>query len=122
LITVGTIWYGLFRAIWAFHVFVYPEHVLADFWGRGISLSSFVLSFIMLFAVAPGALCAGLAATNCLAWLIRPARRAFDAEAAAHAGTGFRESTRLLLLCAAVAISVGLLIGLVAAYSLKSLR
>lgn len=119
---VGATWYGLFRVVWAFHVHFYPQHELRDFWGSGISFRSFVPSFLIVFALAPGALCTGLAITNGLAWLVRPARRAFDAESAGHAGTGFRESTRILLLCAAWSVSVGFVIALAAAYSLKSLR
>ena len=100
----------------------YPQHELGDFWGDGISFASFAPSFLMVLAVATGALCAGLAITNCIAWLLRPARRAFDAEAAAHPGTGFRESTRLLFLCAAWALAVGLVVALVAACFLRNLR
>jgi hypothetical protein len=121
-IAVGVTWYGLFRVVWAFHLHFYPQHELRDFWGSGISFSSFVPSFLMVFAIAPGALCTGLAAANCVAWLVRPARRTFDAESVGHAGTGFRESTRILFLCAAWAVSVSLFIALVAAYFLRSLR
>ena len=122
LVAVGVTWYGLFRVAWAFHLLFYPQHELRDFWGSGISFSSFVPSFLMVFAVAPGALCTGLAVANCVAWLVRPARRTFDAESISHRGTGFRESTRLLVMCAAWTVSVGLFIALVAAYFLRSLR
>jgi ABC-type sugar transport system permease subunit len=122
LVTVGAAWYGLFRIVWAFHVRFYPQHELRDFWGSGISFSSFVPSFLMVFAIAPGALCAGLAAANSVARLVRPARRTFDAESVGYPETGFRKSTRLLLLCAVCAVSLGLVIALVAAYLLRSLR
>src|SRR5262249_6076458 len=100
LVAVGVTWYGLFRVAWAFHLLFYPEHELHDFWGSGITFSSFVPSLLMVFAIVPGALCTGLAAANCVAWLVRPARRTFDAEWVGHAGTGFCESTRLLFWCA----------------------
>jgi ABC-type sugar transport system permease subunit len=122
LVAVAVTWYGLFRVAWAFHLLFYPQHELRDFWGSGISFSSFVPSFLMVFAVAPGALCTGLAAANCVAWLVRPARRTFDAESVGHPGTGFWESTRLLFLCAAWAVPLGLVIALVAACFLRSLR
>lgn len=121
-IAVGAIWYGLFRVVWAFHLHWYPRHDLHDFWGRGISFSSFVPSFLMVFALAPGALCAGLAIANCIAWLVRPARRTFEAESAGHAGTGFRAATAILFRWAAWALSVGFIIALVAASLLRSLR
>jgi hypothetical protein len=59
-------WYGLFRLVWAFHVAVYPEHSLQDFWREGTSFSSFVPSFLMVFAVAPGAMCLGFVMANCV--------------------------------------------------------
>jgi len=120
IVAAGT-WYGLFRVTWAFHLLFHPQHELREFWGSGIRFSSFVPNFLMVFAIAPGALCTGLAVANCIAWLVRPARRALDAESAGHVGTGFRESTRLLLLCAAWAVSAGLVVALAAAYFLRSL-
>ena len=119
---IGATWYGLFRIVWVFHLRFYPQHELRDFWGSGISFSSFVPSFLMVFAIAPGALCTGLAVANCVAWLVRPARRTFKAESVGHAGTGFEESTRILFLCAVCSVAVGFMIALVAAYLLKSLR
>lgn len=122
VIAVALMWYGLFRAVWAFHLLFYPQHQLRDFWGSGISFSSFLLSFIMVFVLAPGALCTGLAVANCVAWLVRPARRNLNAESVGHPGTGFRESTRLLFFCAAWMVSVGLIVALTAGYFLRSLR
>src|ERR1043166_8369997 len=69
-VATGATWYGLFRVVWAFHLQFYPQHELRDFWAKGISFSSFVPSFLMVFALVPGAVCAGLAITNCLAWLV----------------------------------------------------
>ena len=76
----------------------------------------------MVFALAPGALCVGLASSNCLAWLIRPARRTFAAEAINHPGAGFRESAGVLFRLAAWALALGFTVALLAAYFLKSLR
>ena len=47
-------------AVWAFHGHFYPTHHLQDFWPRGISLTSFVPSFLMVFALTPGSIGAGL--------------------------------------------------------------
>jgi hypothetical protein len=118
---LGT-WYGLFRVVWAFHVLFYPQHVFRDFWPDGISFPSFVPSFLMIFALAPGALCFGLVVANCIAWLLFPARRTFDAESVGHPGTSFRESTGALLRLALWTIPTGLIIALLAASLLKSLR
>src|SRR5262249_5313198 len=92
---LGT-WYGLFRLVWAFHVVLYPEHRLHDFWGNDVSLLSFVPSVLMVFALLPGAVCLGLALANCLAWLVGPARRVFETEAIGHPGTSFRTATGTL--------------------------
>ena len=122
LLAVGGIWYGLFRVVWAFHLQWYPQHELRNFWGKGISFWSFVPSFLMVFALAPGALCSGLALTNCVAWLIRPARRTFDKEAAGYSGTGFQEATGILFRIAVWTLSVGLIVSLIAACALKDLQ
>jgi hypothetical protein len=116
------VWYGLFRVVWAFHVAVYPEHSLQDFWGEGISFSSFVPSFLMVFAVAPGAMCLGFVIANCTTWLVPPARRALDAESVGYRGTSFRKATITLLKIGAWTLSAGLVIALVAAYALVSLK
>jgi hypothetical protein len=115
-------WYGFFRIVWAFHQTLYPQHAFHDFWQEGISFASFVLSFLMLFGPFFGAICLGLIFANCVAWLIPLARRALNAEAEGYRGTGFRESTGALLRCAKWAVPGGLIISLVAASLLKSLR
>ena len=115
-------WYGLFRLVWAFHVTLYPQHSLHDFWGKGVSFSSFVPSFLMVFALMPGAICLGLILANCVAWLIAPARRTFDAEAAGYHGASFREATSTLFKLAAWTLSAGLIIALLSAWALASLR
>jgi hypothetical protein len=76
----------------------------------------------MLLAPAPGALCLGFALANCGAWLIAPARRAFDEEAVGYDGTGFAEATSRLFRRAAWMLLPGLVAALVAAFLLRSLR
>jgi hypothetical protein len=66
------IWHALFWLVWAFHVAIYPQHQLADFWPRGISTRSFALSFLMVFALAPAALTLGFMLGNALLWLLPP--------------------------------------------------
>jgi hypothetical protein len=116
------VWYGLFRLVWAFHVTVYPQHRLHDFWGEGVSFSVFMLSFLMVFAPAPGAMCLGYALANCAAWLVAPARHVFDAEAVGYTGASFREATGAVFKLAAWTLPAGLAIALLAAWALGSLR
>jgi hypothetical protein len=116
------IWYGLFRFVWLFHITLFNHHRLQDFWQEGISLSTFILSFLMVFALMPGALCLGLALTNCVAWLIAPARRAFDAESVGYPGTSFHEAASALFLLSAWTVPTGLAIALAAAWALTSLK
>lgn len=115
-------WYVLFRVVWAFHVTLYPQHAFRDFWPKGISFTSFVLSFLMLFAVAPGAMIVGFIFANGLTWLIPPARRVLDREAVGYPGTGFREATGALLKLAVWIVPAGLIIALIAAFVLRTLK
>jgi hypothetical protein len=118
---LGT-WYGLFRLVWAFHVTLYPAHRLQDFWPSGLGISSFVPSFLMVFGVAPGALSLGLVLANCAAWLVGPARRVFEGEAAGHHGTSFAEATSGLVKFVAFTLPAGLAVALLSAWALPSLR
>jgi hypothetical protein len=74
-----------------------------------------------LIALPPvfAALIAGLITANCVVWLVPPARRALEREAAPHPGLGFGPSTRalcrvLLFLLPAVAALMALGIWLLA--------
>ncbi|HXJ88642.1 MAG TPA: hypothetical protein VMS18_17610 [Candidatus Binatia bacterium] len=118
---LGT-WYLLFRLVWSFHHFLYPQHLLAEFWGKGISFTTFVLSLLMLFGPAVGALCFGLAIGNCVVWFVPPARRTLDSEAVNYPGTGFRETTWTLLRLAGSTIPTGMAIAILAASMLRCLR
>lgn len=116
------IWYALFRLVWLFHVAIYPQHQLREFWQEGISFKSFIPSFLMVFALIPVALIAGFMLGNSLLWLIAPIRRIFQAEARGHSGTSFRASMQGLFRFGAWAFPIGLAIAFLAAYFLKSLR
>ena len=127
LVPVGLVgwfgtWYLLFRLVWTFHRLLYPQHLFRDFWCKGISFTSLVPSFLMLFAPAAGALCLGLVIANCLVWLIPPARRTLDAEAVGYPGTGFREANAALLRLAGWTIPTGMAIAIIAASVLRSIR
>src|SRR6266849_7630251 len=59
-------WYLLFRLVWLFHSALYPSHQLREFWQDGVRLRSFVPSFLMVFALMPGALILGFMFGNAL--------------------------------------------------------
>ena len=116
------IWFGLFKAVWLFHVYIYPEHQLHDFWKEGITLRSFVPSFLMVFALTPGALISGFMLGNALLWMITPIRRIFEAEAQDYPGTSFRASMRGLFKFWIWIFPLGLAVAFLAAFFLRSLR
>ncbi len=116
------VWYALFRLVWLFHVTMYPDHQLQDFWQKGISLGSFVSSFLMVFALVPAALTIGFMVGNLFAWLISPARRVFQAEASNYPSVRFQATMQVLWKVGIWAVVLGLLIALVASVFLKSLR
>ena len=116
------LWYALFRLVWCFHVAIYPQHELREFWQDGISFKSGAPSFLMVFALMPGALVFGFMLGNSLLWLIAPIRRIFDAEAKSYPGTNFQDAMRGLFMVGIWALPIGLVIAFSAAYFLKSLR
>jgi hypothetical protein len=118
------IWYALFKFVWLFHVSFYPDHRIREFLdstGR-ISLRSFVCGGLMMFGPMPGAIAAGFMLGNTVFWFVGPVRRIFDAEARDIPGTSFRESMRGLFKVGLWALPIGLIVSLVGAYFLKSLR
>jgi hypothetical protein len=116
------IWYALFRLVWLFHIALYPEHRLEDFFQAGISFRSFIPSFLIVFSLMPGAMAAGFMLGNIVFWLIAPMRRIFEDEAHGYTGTGFRDSMRGLFKVCIWALPIGLIISFAAACLLKSLR
>ncbi len=87
---------GQFILLWQVHVWAFPEHAgkFRDFWGKNISVSAFVSSFLMgifpLFASLP----LGMLLANCIAWCLPPARRAFEQEAKDIPRASFYEAMR----------------------------
>lgn len=116
------VWYALFRAVWLFHVAIYPEHQLREFWQSGISFRSFVPSFLMVFSLMPGAIVLGLMVGNLVFWLIPRARRVFEAEARNYFGTNFRDTMGGLFMISLWVLPIGLVVAFAAACFLKSLR
>jgi hypothetical protein len=89
---------------------------------RGISAAGFLLSFLMMFSIAPAAMALGFMLGNILIWLIPPARRVLDAEAKGYLGTSFVESMRGIFKFFVWALPIGFAVALTAAYLLNSLR
>jgi hypothetical protein len=116
------LWFVLFRLVWTYHVWLYPDHQFRNFWQEGISFPSFALSFLMLFALMPGAMSLGFILGNLVAWLVKPARKTFEAESVGYPGTSFRESNAGLLKIAKWTFPVGVAVSFLAASLLKSLR
>jgi hypothetical protein len=76
----------------------------------------------MVFSLAPGSVAVGFMLGNLLAWLIPPARHAFEAEARGFPGTSFRASMQGLFKLMVWTVPSGLAVALTAAYFLKALR
>ena len=124
LVTVPGIWYLLFKCVWLFHLSIYPSHELGYFWQQGghISLRSFILSFLMMFSLLPGAMTIACILVNVLFWLLPWSRSVFDSEAHGYLGTDFRSAMRKLFKIFIWTFPIGIVISLLAAYFLESLR
>jgi len=118
----AAVWYLLFRLVWLFHTAIYPDHLLKDFWQSGLGFRSGFLSFLMVFSLALGAGTVGFMLANLVFSLIPGARNIFESEAVGHAGTDFRKTMRTLFKFCMWTLLPGILIALLAAYFLTSLR
>jgi len=97
-ILLGVIWYLLFRCMWEIHLIVYPGHegYLGEFWQEGISLKSFISSFLMIIPLFLPAMGASFILVNLIFWFIPPARKAFECEAAGDREMTFNRATSAL--------------------------
>ena len=92
-------WYLLFQAAWLLHVALYPTHAghKQEFWAAGISGRAFLSSFLMLMPLGVPAMVAGFLSANLMFWLIPPARRVMEREAAGDRAMTFVGSNLALL-------------------------
>jgi hypothetical protein len=92
-------WYWLFQAAWRLHVAFYPAHagLRSEFWGEGISGQAFASSFVMPMPLAVPAITFGFLSGNLVFWLIPPARRAMEREAAGDSEMTFAGSNTGLI-------------------------
>jgi hypothetical protein len=121
---MGLAWYGLWLFAWQLHLLFYPAHAghVREFWRAGISGRALISSFLMLMPLFVPAIAVGLLLSNCLMWLIPPARRAMEAEAAGDEEMTFRGANRGLVKVGAIASVVALLLALIGAATLSRLR
>lgn len=116
--------YLLFQVMWRIHAAFYPDHSgrFREFWREGISLPSFVSSFLLLIPLLVAGLLIGLMFANCVGWCIVPARRVFDLEADGVKWAPFRESMHALWVIARVVVPFCLFLSFIGAATLKSLK
>lgn len=129
LIPLGFGWiagsaYVLFQLMWRVHTAIYPEHTgrFSEFWGRGISFTSFVSSFLLMMPLLVAAVPLGLLFSNCIAWCVIPARKAFAKEAEGVKGASFREAMQGLWVFAKILVPICLLLSFAGAVTLKNLK
>jgi hypothetical protein len=110
--------------MWKVHTILYPAHVghLGEFWGNGLSTGAFISSFLLVIPLLFAAIPLCLMVANCVGWCILPARRAFDREAQAAPWLSFRVAMSQLWLISLYVVPICLLLSLVGAATLKSLR
>jgi hypothetical protein len=124
LLGLGFFWYGLWLGAWNVHVFFYPAHAahLKQFWQSGLSGRAFVSGFLLAMPLIVPAIVFACLASNCLMWLIPPARRAMNAEAAGNYEMTFRGANRGLIKWGGIASGVALILVLIGAATLTNLR
>jgi hypothetical protein len=121
---MGLVASALFRGMWFVHTMLYPQHVdrLHEFWARGIGLQAFASSFLLLMPLLIAAIPVGMLLANGVLWCIPPARKALDREAEGIEWASFPQSMASLGRISLVVAPVCLLLSLVGAATLGSLR
>ena len=117
-------WYYLFQAAWWLHVERYPAHagLKREFWRAGISVRAFISSFLLLMPLAVPAIVGGLLSANLLVWLIPPARRAMEHEAAGDREMTFAGANAGLAKWGGIAAAVAIVLSVIGALTLASLK
>jgi hypothetical protein len=108
----------------ALHTLVYPEHIghFKEFWGSGVSGRAFISTFLLVMPLFVPAITLSLLISNLVMWLIPPARRAMNAEAAGDPEMTFRGANLGLIKFGGVASAVAFVLTLIGALTLSSLR
>lgn len=124
-IFLGAIWYFLFKGLWEIHLFVYPVHAghLGEFWQKNISFRSFLSSFLLVLPLFLPAMGASFILANLIFWLIPPARKAFQREAAGDGEMTFSGATAALWkMLVKYFVPIGIGLSLLGALTLSSLH
>ena len=110
--------------MWEVHTAIYPSHVgrLSEFWGKNISLGSFVSSFLLLVPLFFASLPIGMILANLIAWLIPAACRTFDREAEGVTGASFTEAVSGLWKAALILVPICLVLSIIGAATLSDLH
>jgi hypothetical protein len=124
VLVMGPVGYGLWLCAWKLHLVFYPEHAshVREFWRAGISGRAFISSFLLAMPLFMPAMVTGFLVSNFLMWLIPPARRAMNAEAAGAYEMTFRGANWGLIKWGGIASGVAFLLVLIGAVTLTSLR
>jgi hypothetical protein len=124
LAAVPSFWYLQFRGMWFVHTIFYPEHTgrISEFWNRNIAIQSFISSFMLTIPLCVGSIpLAGITA-NLIVWCIPPARRTMDRKTKGNLCLCFSSSNKLFFKAALFVIPICLLVSLIGAATLKTLR
>lgn len=124
-ILFGIIWYALFIAMWNIHLNLYPQHEghINEFWGEGISLKSFISSFLLLIPLFLPAMGISLIIVNIIFWFILPARKAFNKEASGDVQMTFYGATLgLIKVFLKYLAPIGFVLSILGAITLSSLK
>jgi hypothetical protein len=124
LLLLPVFWFYLFRAAWLLHVQFFPSHAghLHEFWESGISTAAFVSSFLMLMPLFWPALIMALLLSNLVMWLIPPARRVMEREAAGDPEMTFRGANTKLVKWGVVGSAICFPLCFIGLATLHSLR
>lgn len=117
-------WYYLFQGAWLLHVNFFPAHasLKKEFWGAGISGRAFVSSFLMLMPLGVPAMIAEFLSANLIFWVIPPARRVIEREAAGDHQMTFAGSNAGLIKWGGLASAICVLLSIVGVATLSSLK
>jgi len=113
---------GQFTLLWQLNTWVFPEHAgrLREFLGNNEqgAISRLLMTLSSLFSAIP----LGLMLANCIAWCIPPARHVFDREAKGIKHASFHEAMLDLGKIALFVVPVCLVLGIIGALTLGSLK
>ena len=113
-----------FRILWFVHVRIYPDHSvqLDDFVMNEIGGSSSWPSLLMVLPIGISSLILGMILANFILWCIPAIRRILENKAEGIPFASFRESMTGLTYIALILTPICLLLGLIGAWALKSIK